>query len=169
MRLGRARIDLPPVSSVARSRMSDERVDVSAVEVPLGASEWISCRLAPPHVDETFAGELMVTLSLTGEHRFGGEHLSRSAPSQAIGVGDLFLLDPLRLHWLMPWRQPKGSEKCPRWWGLQWRVECTLPGVMAVLVDLDLATDDHPNIWALQEFVQESQRRAALVLQGAAP
>lgn len=82
------------------------------------ASCWIYCRDAWPHVDPAYEGTVFITLALQADHTF--HQLLPNNKSFRLGVftGQLFVLDPLSMHWLAP----NNAETNPGFIGLQWEV-----------------------------------------------
>lgn len=104
-------------SGVSASR---PRIDTSSFEVPLGATCWIGCLYAWPHIDTMWRGELFLTLSVLSDHD-AGDALAPD-PHAPVPRGTLFVVDPMTRHWL----QRSDAHNCTRhkqWVGLQWEVK----------------------------------------------
>ncbi len=64
-------------------------------------SELIYCCEAQPHMDKWFSPSLFLTLSLTGQHTFGDTFSAdRGKVRTFVAPGTLFVVDPMRAHWL---------------------------------------------------------------------
>ena len=85
---------------------------------PYDADCWIGCASCWPHTDDGFRDEVFVTLSLHGEETHQVcDDLVPTVDEFTLVPGDIFVVDPLRRHWLAPkhWHRPSRP-----WVGLQW-------------------------------------------------
>lgn len=118
-----AHIPIPPdlhIPKLVLQIAKKPQVDTSIKKVPLGAELWIACCYAMPHVDEEFAGELFLILSVISHHEIGDAH--SISPNMSAGQGSLFVVDPMVCHWLVnidSW----DTTKTKPWIGVEWMVK----------------------------------------------
>lgn len=119
-----ARCELPddldiPVDVMAAAKEPNE-VYTGTRDVLFGADSWIACANVWPHVDDSFAGNLFITLTVFGDagmHEIGDAY--DMGTSSSLCAGDIFVVDPMIVHWLAPaW----GSTNDNAWVGVQWEV-----------------------------------------------
>jgi len=84
--------------------------------------EWISCGYALPHRDDHLEDFHFLTLAVRSAHRIGTEDSGEiDCP---LSRGDLFFIDPMKLHWLFPGSMypDRKRARVSTFVGLQWIV-----------------------------------------------
>lgn len=121
-----AEVRLPTRLVIPKSVRTAARADVidthhrTEPPVPFGASVWITCRHAWPHVDPSFEGRIFLTLSVLSAHEAGDSQASQ--PMTIVPRGYLFVVDPMVPHWIGDRACGSGGRSRP-WAGLQWDVD----------------------------------------------
>lgn len=85
----------------------------------LGADEWVGCCYAWPHIDDHWASDCFLTLSVRSKHQIG-DAKSRETIND-VPRGTFFVIDPSVAHWLLNRESHWNTRNAP-WIGLQWVV-----------------------------------------------
>lgn len=113
-----ATIPASKLPEVPRAVRQLHGLDTHLFDVPLGATCWISCAEAMPHIDPSWPKMLFITLTVeTGGQTFGDAETVRQAIDVFPGQGHIFIVDPMVPHWMFP-----DDPRAKRWVGLQWEV-----------------------------------------------
>lgn len=112
-----------PLSAALRERL--DTLEPQSIDVCFGPSELavdgvrsdiIFASDAWPHCDPDWEGSMFFTLTVEGgEYRFS---TASDPDGHRVCAGDVFIVDPMQLHWLRP--DPVISTY---WLGVQWTVE----------------------------------------------
>ncbi len=82
------------------------------------ADVWIGCCEAWPHRDPDWKGQYFLTLCILGDHEVCDERTDGPIP---VTPGDLFVVDPMCRHWLMP-RDHRNIDPPRPFLAVQWEV-----------------------------------------------
>ncbi|WP_221454554.1 hypothetical protein [Pseudomonas nitroreducens] len=95
-------------------------------------TKWVGCHTAPPHVDAGFIGKRFITLVIEADHvLFEVQSVNKCRRIHLEG-GELFVFDPLKLHWLE--QQVRNSKAL--FFTLQWEVMTdAVPEAFAMIRD----------------------------------
>lgn len=112
------------VSSTMSHDFSDRMRSVVWPEKVGDRPEWIHCRHGTPHRDESFEGNLFLSLVVHSDGHGFGDARMKSEEDHPVRRGDLLLINPMVRHWLI-WYKSWCTAKlsCKPWIALQW----TLP------------------------------------------
>lgn len=140
-----------PVPEVVRKGCYDHEIEIcrDGIDVlpePLNSATcWIYCRDAWPHVDPDFEGLAFITLALQADHTYNQIMPGNECARMGVFSGDLFVTDPLAMHWLAP----NNAVTNGGFIGLQWEVpyhqfEATYADLVAKLGSLGEVRKDEP-------------------------
>lgn len=116
-----AEVNLPSSIKPPKAMLSNARqpeIETSTSDVPYGASFWIGCCYAWPHIDPYWKGQLFITLSVVSSHSVSDVY---NPDPLEVPRGTLFVIDPMTRHWLQH-KDAWWSKKNAPWVGLQWEV-----------------------------------------------
>lgn len=107
----------PPKYFLAKARHPG--IETLTSDVPLGATCWIGCCYAWPHIDPYWKGQLFITLSVVSSHSVSDV---LDPDPHEVPRGTLFVIDPMTRHWLQHVDAWHARVTAP-WVGLQWEVK----------------------------------------------
>jgi len=91
-------------------------------DVNTNSMVWIGSRQAPPHIDSLWRNYYFLIFVVKGDHLLGYKDGQAESPSISAMQGDLFLLDPIKEHWLFDVQSFQKNQPPRPWLAVQWEI-----------------------------------------------